>query len=288
MDGDSRQSITGSYIEYLICDDLEETVRRTRWEKPVRFVKDLRNVYHSADRVTQLKTFCTHTAMEYMLGNGMEGIARSCLRRDGTLALVRWKKKKPTDMLGLDSNELARLRRMNPEQVNGYGLMALRFAREYSQRVKLEDAMMLCSQPVIRGLCMTEIKRALRQYGERWGVMRILRYANKSHGTLRMWLDYMSELHELGEDGDESRVFPRDLNEAHAQTSARIRYKADEEIHRKLAERAEALAEKMRFEACGLVLEPFRTAAEIIHEGKVQSICIGSYVKRWRLPGLIL
>ena len=151
VEGGDRQSITGCSIEYLICDDLAETVRGTRWEKPVRFVKHLRSVPYTCDLVNPLKTFCTHPAMEYMLGNGMEGIARSCLRGDGTLALIRWKQRKPADMLGLDTNELARLRRMEPKHVNGYGLLALRYAKRFGQRAKLEDAMKLCSQPVLEG-----------------------------------------------------------------------------------------------------------------------------------------
>ena len=289
VQGGDTQSITGCGIEYLICDDLAETVRGTRWEKPVRYVKRRRSgIPWSRDLVTPLKTFCTHTAMEYMLGNGMEGIVKSCLRGDGTLSLIRWKRKKPAEMLGLDSNELARLRRMEPEKVSGYGLMALRIAQELGQRIKTEDAMKAAGDPVIQGQHASVLKGLLRQYGGRWGVLRILRYLSKSYSHPNLWRDYMQELQTLGEANDESRVFPRDLHEAHGETSIRIRYKEDAETQQKLESRAETLDQQMHFEACGLVLEPFRTAAEIIAEGKIQSICIGSYVKTYADGNTIL
>lgn len=281
VEGGDRQSITGSGIKYLICDDLLETVRGTRWEKPAAFAKSQTGVYYSADRVRPLKMFCTHPAMEYMLGNGMEGILRDCAREDGTMGGIRWRRKSPKEMLQLDGNELARLRKMDPEKVNGAGLMVLRVARSMGQKVKLEDAMEVTGgHSRLNYHSQNQLKGTLERYGRRWGVMRILRYCAKEYGRLAMWEDYMKELAELGEAEDETRAFPRDLRTAHAETSARMRYKNDAPTYEKLILRAEEL-QKMAFEACGLILSPFETAQEVIREGSYQHICIGSYVNSY-------
>lgn len=281
VEGADRQSIRGGGIEYLLCNQLEDVTRGTRWEKPAEFVKCRWHNAYTVDRVRQLQTFCTHTAMEYMLGNGMEGIVRSCIAGDGTLPMIRWKRKKPTEMLGLDSNELARLRRMDPEKVSGLGLIILKYARQYGQRVKLEDAMAIACNSCISSNFASEIKHAAENYGQRLGVMRILRYCSQSYGRLRMWLDYMGELTVLGEAADEARAFPRDLYAAHAETSSRVRYRSDPVTVEKVEKRAEKLAKEFTFEACGLHMEPFTSPQEIIREGTAQNICIGSYVNSY-------
>lgn len=281
VEGGDKQSITGSGIEYLVCDDLQEITRGTRWEKPAEYAKGAYGVWHSKDRVRPLKMFCTHPAMEYMLGNGMEGLLRGCANEDGTMGLIRWKRKNPREMLGLDGNELARLRRMEPGQVNGAGLLAHRLARKYGQQTKLEDVMNLTAQMGgVRYSNQKQLKSALERYGQRWGVTRILRYLAREKEHIAIWLDYMEELIQLGEAGDEARVFPRDLRGAHAETSARVRYKEDAVTGEKVIQRAEKL-KNLSFEACGMILSPFETAEEIIREGSSQHICIGSYVKSY-------
>ena len=277
VEGGDRQSITGAPIEYIICGDLTQTVCGTRWAKPVIFADTLRNIYCTRDRVWPLSLFCTHPAMEYMLGNGMEGLVRSCMRHDGSLSLIRWKQKKPQDMLQLDGNELARLRRMDPAKVNTVGLLALRKAREYGQRVKLEDAMQAGTADKLSYSTLKDVRAILDRWGNRYGAIRILRYCGQQHGRLSLWRDYMNELAQLGEADDPARVFPRDLHTAHAETAARIRYSQDARTGEKVIRRAELL-KGLAFEACGLRLEPFRTAEEIVREGSMQHICIGSYV----------
>ena len=285
VEGGDRQSLTGCGIQYLVCTKLREVVAGTRWEKPVQFAAECRNVSNTCDGVKLLEPFCRHPQMEYMIGNGLEGILTSCMKHDGTMQLIRWKKKKPADMFGIDPNELARLRRMNPGDTSGLGLYILRKAKELGQRVKLEDAM-----DVAKRHSHTPIryaKEAMNAYGERWGVMRIMRYCARSGGALCMWMDHVRDLQMLGEAGDETQVFPRDLYERHAATQQRIRYQTDEETDKMVAQRAEDL-KKMAFEACGLRLAPFETAKEILSEGTAQSICIGGYIKSYANGNTIL
>ena len=62
----------------------------------------------------------------------------------------------------------------------------------------------------------------------------------------------------------------------------------DEGLKARIRKRAEALAGRYSFQACGLVLAPFQSATDIIREGMAQSICIGTYVERYASGGTIL
>lgn len=284
--GGDTQSLEGCRIGYRIGNSLKDTVAKSRWGKIVEWVKKTDHVPFTEDLVSQLHLFCNHPAMEYMIGNGMEGILKDCLKRNGTMQVIRWKQRKPQAMLGMDGNELARLRRMKPEETNGLGLMIWRYATEFGQKVKLEDAMTIGHKLQYR-VDLSLVRKALNRYGQRWGVMKIMRYTIRSC-RLSTWMDYMRELCTLGEADSVERVFPKDLHEAHARTSQRIRYKSDQETMRKVEQKATKWAGALSFEACGLKLEPFASAEEILFEGKKQLICIGSYVKTYADGNTIL
>lgn len=287
VEGGDRQSLDGKGIRYLVCTKPTVVAKGTRWEKPAIWTADCRNVNNSTDGIRLLEPFCRHPQMEYMIGNGLQGILQSCMGHDGTLRLIRWKKSKPADMFGIDPNELARLRRMKPEETNGKGLLILRKAREFGQKVKLEDAMEVAKRPQIAYQHMTNICAAINAYGERWGVMRIMRYCSQNHGMLTLWMDHMRDLHRLGEGNDEALVFPRDLYERHAEEQARIRYVSDKDSEEKITSRLEEL-KNLTFEACGLRLSPFESPKEIIQEGTMQHICIGGYVRSYANGSIIL
>lgn len=287
VEGGDRQSLNGNDIDYLVCTSLQGTVRGTRWEKPARFTAECRNITNTRDGIKLLEPFCRHPQMEYMIGNGMQGILTSCISHDGTMSLIRWKKRKPADMFGLDPNEMARLRRMKPDQTNGKGLLILRKARELGQRVKLEEAMEVAKRPQIAYTHTKSVRGAINAYGKRWGVMKIMRYCSRNHGMLSLWMDHMRDLQRLGEQNTEELVFPRDLYERHAQMQQRIRYQTDEETDAKVVQRAETL-KKLTFEACGLRLSPFESPKEIIREGTEQIICIGSYIRSYANGNTVL
>lgn len=287
VEGGDRQSLEGANIRYLVCTRLGTVVHGTRWEKPVHWASECRNITNTTDGIRLLEPFCRHPQMEYMIGNGLQGILYSCMTHDGTMKLIRWKKRKPADMFGIDPNEMARLRRMKPEQASGKGLYILRKARELGQRVKLEDAMEVAKRPQLAYTHMSAIASAINAYGERWGVMRIMRYCSQNHGMLNLWMDHMKDLYRLGEGNDEALVFPRDLYERHAEEQARIRYQSDKESEEKIAGLMKKL-QKLTFEACGLHLSPFETPKEIIREGTMQHICIGGYVSSYANGNTIL
>lgn len=287
--GDKQYKGTDCGCGYRVHDDwLQREARGTRWEKLTRWMVGTHRIRHHKDWADELSVLCRHPQMEYMLGNGMEALVKEALNGMGTMQYINWRAKSFKEMLPMDSNELARLRRMKPEQVNGVGVMVMKLARQLRQTVKLETVMVLTSSQNTQ-MRRERLKSALKQYGQRWGVMRILRYLqSKAGGNVDIWMDYMEELNQLGEGGDEARVFPRDLREAHAVTTGRIKCKASEEEAEAIEKMLPKLNRKFRFEYGGLALQPFESPTEIIQEGAYQHICIGSYVKSYAMGKTVL
>lgn len=106
---------------------------------------------------------------------------------------------------------------------------------------------------------------------------------------LAEWIDYWDQLRRLGEDMTDARMLiPRDLHGMHQRMTERInaleeqrRQKENAELARQHEARMEKLRKQYTFEACGLILRPFETAAEVIAEGAAQHICIGGYADRY-------
>ena len=272
-------------FKFVHPDTLTQAAEGTRWEKVWAWISERPNARKNGeDAISSLEKFCRHPQLEYMLTGGMQALAEAAMQE--TLGLtINWQAKTRQKMLPmLDSNELARLKRMDPKQVNVNGLKLIRAARKQGEKIKLEDAMELG-----RGYILNEddFWDAARMYGGRLGVKRLARYLEHQklayglYGVSRTWRDYMMELRMLGEDQDENRCLPKNLSESHRETSARVKIQKSELSQKMVAERAAKLRPKYSFAACGLVLEPFETVEEIIQEGAKQQICIANYAEAY-------
>lgn len=103
------------------------------------------------------------------------------------------------------------------------------------------------------------------------------------------WIDYWEQLKELREDMTDTRLLlPKDMHAMHQRMTDRINaVKAQRMLEMNAIQSAE-LAQRMRrlreiytFEACGLILRPFESPAEVIAEGTALHICIGGYAERY-------
>ena len=110
------------------------------------------------------------------------------------------------------------------------------------------------------------------------------------------WLDYWQQLLSLHEDMTDTRLLlPRDLHGMHQRMTERIeaikaqqKREMDAILLQEHEKRMKALREKYTFEACGLILRPYETEAEIVAEGTVLHICIGGYAERYMKGQTIL
>lgn len=285
--GECWQSWDGQVLPRTMhLDELEMLLTAWPGGKAARWLAAHPKVYYDRDWVDVLYFAARYPQAEYMIARGLGEMAvDKLMRRDGYM-LVNWRTAKVDRMLPLTHDELGRIKAkgLTPASRDMLPLIA---GRAYGQKIKLEDAMdvMACldREP------MDRVDRCVRPWGNRWGVMRILRYLARQEvqrlGAPGLWLDYLRELEQLGGLEDERTVFPRDLLAAHTETSRRIQIRKSEEDEKLLRKRLPALMEKYAFEAEGLVLRPFESLAEVIAEGQVQSICIGSYAKRYAEGG---
>lgn len=279
-------SLFGGRIHNEIhLETLERAVRGTRWAWYMNWAEETPGILYGADRLNVLAVYSRHPQLEYFIKSGLSPLAAAVVNQDDC-GCIRWGAQTPAEMLGLDSNELARLKRLPRQQINCRGLKLKQTAGKLGQKLKLETALELGSR--IASYDERDFFRTVEQYGGRWGAARLTRYLAPRRGQIGLWKDYLDELITLGEADDESRVFPKDLTEAHAQTSARLRYRHDRETAEKVRAAAEKLRERYTFRACGLLLEPFESPEEIVREGTMQHICIGSYVERYAGGGTIL
>lgn len=93
--------------------------------------------------------------------------------------------------------------------------------------------------------------------------------------------DYLDDAAALGLDlTNKTVLFPRDLRERHAATSAERKYRADEASRKRMQARADKLS-PFAWERDGLLIRPATSAAELTAEGKALHHCVGTYSERY-------
>ena len=98
--------------------------------------------------------------------------------------------------------------------------------------------------------------------------------------------DYLDDAAALGMDMTNKTVlFPRDLRERHAATSAERRLRADEAARKRMRARADKLVpfawERDGPEGPGLLIRPAESSVELTAEGKALHHCVGTYSERY-------
>lgn len=292
-----REKIIGGCVTTYWGGDIERinhtrefnnAIRGTRFEKMMRWVDKEGGIYFTCDHANTLAEIAKNPKMEYMVARGLGELVKDKINHATGAGLVNWRAKTIDKMLPLTSDELGRIKAKGYRFTSAH-LMPIKYARQFGQTIKLEDAMGLMSK--IGSGVYYDVEKALKKWGNRYGVVKILRYfANRviQRMDIYTWLDYMEELAQLDCLDDMSMVFPKNLLEMHAQTSVRIKIRESEADQKMLEEILPKLQKKYTFRAGNVVLEPFSTLAEVIQEGSQQSICIGGYAKRYAAGGTIL
>ena len=292
-----REKITGGCYTSWSGGGIEQinhTVERTaaiagtRFEKMVRWFEHQGGIRFTCDYAGILADIATYPQMEYLAARGLGGLVEDKMNHIGCNGAVNWRAKTIGKMLPLTRDELGRIKAKGYD-IHMAHVMLIRRAREMGQTIKLEDAMETMNK--LGCASSTIIQKAVMAWGARYGVAQIARYLAKSgirQWDISMWLDYMEELRLLGGLDDLNQVFPKNLRDAHAAASARIKLARSKVDQKTLEERLPKLQEKYSFEAGGIRMEPFATLDEVIKEGQKLSICIGSYAERYAKGGTIL
>ena len=279
----------------------ELAVEGTRWEKVISALPWTdAGQYH--DRITLLDRVSRYPCIEYLLKLGYTQLARAAVdnMHEGLLNL---RGKTARDVLRLTKDEWGWIKGsrtvVTPEL-----LEVLQTNRELGWGL----GMQLCAKAA--GNHDLYAMRQLRANHPGIPLKAAMKYAYRQLARLGDYLDYLGQCTRLGADLRERQVlWPTDLHEVHARYSIQLRHMEqerlaeyrreedqrklqaagkDEGLKARIRKRAEALAGRYSFRACGLVLAPFQSATDIIREGMAQSICIGTYVERYASGGTIL
>lgn len=116
------------------------------------------------------------------------------------------------------------------------------------------------------------VKEQLALHSDGWRVRNII----------HDWNDYLVECMRLSYDLNVSSVvMPKDLHTAHARTSELMQHKKNKKFNTKIKKRCTALGDVYALERDGYVIRMAASADELVYEGKIQNICVGSYGERY-------
>ena len=101
------------------------------------------------------------------------------------------------------------------------------------------------------------------------------------YSVLSDWWDYLDECRRLGLNlKDTAILMPRDLRQAHINTTLQLRAKADAELDKKIA-KAKKNRKKFNFTYGGLFCRPAENTGELVAEGMQLTHCVGTYAERY-------
>lgn len=256
--------------------------------------------------------------LEYLYKSGQPYLAGRLLRetRISKDIVPNMRAKKPRELLGLTEAQWFEIRRdelsLTPEALKTlHAMMKLDIGP-----VKVAEAMKLAARTDaawrIKSYILSEVNTDTpRNICDRLRLLpdkprrKILRRILKEITYSSDWRDYYYQLARLGEvhtegeafaaDADMALLLPRDMTRMHQRMTDRenaIRAeKRARELQGKQTELEKRLAKLRKdytFAACGLVLRPFESLAEVVTEGQRLHICIGTYAERYADGGTII
>jgi predicted RNA-binding Zn-ribbon protein involved in translation (DUF1610 family) len=264
--------------------------------------------------------------LEYLAKCGQAGLAGALMRMPHISKDIvpNQRARNPRELLGLTAGQWGEIKR-DGIQLKARTLAALRLLTRLDiGPVKVADALALDRADAygIERLLPKQGKSGGETLGDKLVMLpgkvrrKIVRRCIREPRHIQEWIDYYSQLRELGEvsvygakpkanysdhrpfapDADPALLLPKDVHAMHQRMTERLellrneaRIKAAEALRSKFeGEILPKLVKAYTFEAEGLVLRPYATAAEVITEGSALSICIGGYAERYMRGGTVI
>ena len=256
--------------------------------------------------------------LEYLYKSGQRYLAGRLLRetRISKDIVPNMRAKKPRDLLGLTEAQWFETRRdelsLTPEALKTLHAMTMLDIGP----VKVAEAMKLAARTDAAWRIKSSLLNDRGRYGspsvcDRLRLLpdkprrKILRRILSDITHTGDWRDYYNQLARLGEvptegdafaaDADMALLLPKDMARMHQRMTDRENAIAAEKRARELESKQTELEKRLvklrkvyTFAACGLVLRPFESMAEVVTEGQRLHICIGSYAERYASGGTII
>lgn len=244
--------------------------------------------YRSSDMVGFFELAAKYPCIEYLTKLGMRAIVNAKLYGQPTYGAINWRGKSIDKVLRLTKAEAKEWVRQ-PFKDGLLSLYSYQKFKKMGLNLNFEQAHQLCrlaesgSLKMLNGMSIhapieTIAKYILKQLNRKGSS----RYYISALTVLNDWRDYLRECEELGMDiKQDSVLFPNNLHEAHQKTSAKIKFKRDEELNQRIIKRANELEKKFRFEHKGLIIRPASSNEELFKEGKALQHCVGGYAERY-------
>jgi len=256
------------------------------WDPEILKVTDAENskldVYmkkegSNAKPVSYLKVWQRHKNIENLVVQGACTLVTE-LFEEPEGGTVRWKEKRPAQMLGLSKEEFAVMK------ADKWSLKELKFFQEKRDAYKLraDDV-----KDIIReGIYFVE---RIEKTGE--SVMKVIRYLRKQRRKYKTMdntidishlLDYWSMAKKAGDNLENIDVrYPQNLVSAHDAAMERQMFEKNKELIPLFEKRlAELSVFSWQSEELGLLIRPAETAMELHKEGEILHHCVGNYAKR--------
>lgn len=190
------------------------------------------------------------------------------------LRWIRWKEKRPAQMLGLTREQLRQTKAAK------WDAERYRFWAQQDGAMRFDAAMELlrCEEP----------RAILEMIQDGADPMRTVRYLKKQQQSYHYLQDYrrMARRAEL-DLTQEVIVWPPHLREAHDRVQQEVRYQVSGECREQFAEMSKRCA-GLRWEHDGICIRPAATPEELIEEGATLHHCVGGYAERHASGSIIL
>ena len=197
---------------------------------------------------------------------------------------INVKKVKPTEILGLEKDEMYIAQKYPLELVSFYAYI------KQTQKTRLTEKQL----QIAAGIGVEEIRAIYKKPpidGFTPPIVRLLNYLQKNEeprntGDARVTpnylYDYWNMIAQVQNGLPPELIFPRDIRAAHDQAVLLVKVKTDEEINAKIEAFAASL-EWLSFsdEETGLFIRVCGTQEELIREGKFLHHCVGSYASKF-------
>ncbi|MCJ7839960.1 PcfJ domain-containing protein [Lederbergia sp. NSJ-179] len=261
---------------FISYDNVREVVKNTPYQYTTW--ESYRGTYDRKDLVHFFELASKYECIEYLTKLGFHKCVEAKLTGSRTYGVINWKGKSLEKVTRLSKSELKQLRKENveadPATLDAYHKMKKAgFLLTFAQAEKFGTYNFI--ESAVR---LGEPLNVLAKYTLKQMDKNVIRSPYSILSDLR---DYWSEARELGLDLSKGSVkWPNDLQEAHIETTRRMKVKVDERLNKQIAKRLPEL-NRFSFSKGGLLIRPAASSIELFEEGKILHHCVGQYTERY-------
>ncbi|SFH36479.1 PcfJ-like protein [Desulfotomaculum arcticum] len=246
--------------------------------------------YDVGDMTEFSDLYSKYPCVEYLTKLGFGHLIEDKLTGDRTYSAINWRGKTLLRVLGLTKQELQTIKKQDIH-MTFLDLRLLQLGKKDGSKFTPTESVKLSQDWAV----LLDDWMKLRQYGSIRQVNHYLtkQSAKKYHNNKRLafiaWRDYIHDCITLGLNLTRERVvFPGNLYRAHQNTIKQVKIKADEDLNKKIRDRAKSLYKKYYFEHQGLFIKPAESSNDLIAEGKALDHCVGTYASRYASGEIVL